>query len=542
MKKLIALSMVASIVTAGYAGNTANDTGAQIAKLQKQLKKLEKKLKKTNKKLNQVKAHDATDNIKWDVDFRTSVDSINYKMANGKTKKNSALFTNRLVLGMKYAPSTNVSFRGALSNLKAYGDSANHSQSNVRPGFADFDWVVAENATDGAVRVKEAFWLYVNDTFMGKDISWTASFGRRPSTDGLLANYREDSKAKSPLAHAVNVEFDGASFRWNIDKVTPLEGAWFKFCIGRGLTNAVGRFDFFAEGADYTADKNKNPNIDLKGVIFVPYDDGTVSVHTSYAKANDLIGFTNQDMMNFNFASKGYDPTSIVANPAAPGGYGATKYLNGSAVTTQDQSELSATQKAQNKAKIAGAQMAYMPNFKAFGDYSYTTIAVKAEGISELLGQEDSEYLENTKVFFSWAQSKSMPKAGMNMLGSNKNETGNSIWIGANMPVPGEARANWGVEYNKGSKYWRSFTYGEDTMSGSKIATRGKALEVYYNRQLTTALSMSVRYTKIDYDYTGSQSFFGEDGTPMTMTEAKNAGKNPVESSSDVRAYIRYRF
>jgi len=44
------------------------------------------------------------------------------------------------------------------------------------------------------------------------------------------------------------------------------------------------------------------------------------------------------------------------------------------------------------------------------------------------------------------------------------------------------------------------------------------------------------------YDYTGSNSFFGADGTPMKINEAQNAGQNPVEEAQDIRAYMRYKF
>ena len=46
----------------------------------------------------------------------------------------------------------------------------------------------------------------------------------------------------------------------------------------------------------------------------------------------------------------------------------------------------------------------------------------------------------------------------------------------------------------------------------------------------------------MQYDYTGSNSFFGTDGTPMTMAEAQSAGQNPVKEAQDVRAYMRYKF
>jgi hypothetical protein len=46
-------------------------------------------------------------------------------------------------------------------------------------------------------------------------------------------------------------------------------------------------------------------------------------------------------------------------------------------------------------------------------------------------------------------------------------------------------------------------------MIGSKIAARGDAWEANYTYQINDALSAQVRYVNIDYDYTGSQGFFG---------------------------------
>jgi len=87
------------------------------------IEKLEKSLKKVKTQLSKVKAHDAQDNIKWSVDFRTSLDSIEYKTAKGVTHKNDSLFSNRLWLNMAYAPSENMIFKGQLSYNKAYGAS-----------------------------------------------------------------------------------------------------------------------------------------------------------------------------------------------------------------------------------------------------------------------------------------------------------------------------------------------------------------------------------------------------------------------------------
>jgi len=498
MKKIIALSSIVALATVGFA-STNVETRLEI--MENKISKLEKKLIKANKKLNKVKAHDAGDNIKWDVDFRTSVDRLSYDHASGKESKNGSLMTNRLLLGMKFQADENVLFYGTLGYNKAYGDTMNHSQSNTNPGYANFDWVTNENATDNTVKVKEAYWMYMNNTFMGKDIPWTASVGRRPSTGGLGINFREGDQRKSALAHTVNVEFDGASFKWTLDKVTPLVGSWFKLCMGRGLTNATQRFQ--NDGSSYannTSTSSHQKNIDMKGFIFVPYDDGQYSIHTNYATANDLIGFASNGT-TYMSTSGNYDSNYQTIFPA----------------------------------------------FKSFGDLELITAMVKVDGI----GDGINDYLDETIIFASFAQSKTKPKSfgtgeTARMLGSTKSETGNSIWLGVQMPCLLSEDGRIGVEWNKGSKYWRSMTYGEDTMSGSKIATRGTALEVYWLKPLTKALSMNVRYTKIDYDYTGSQAFFGDDGTPTDMSTitAANAAMygDPVKSSTDMRVSMRYRF
>jgi hypothetical protein len=128
------------------------------------------------------------------------------------------------------------------------------------------------------------------------------------------------------------------------------------------------------------------------------------------------------------------------------------------------------------------------------------------------------------------------------MLGSNEDETGTSYWVGVQIPAVVTEDGRIGIEYNHGSKYWRPFTYGEDTLIGSKLATRGDAFEVYYSQPLTKAFSMQLRYTKIDYEYTGSQNFFGAGGTPMTMAEAQAFGMDPIEEAQDIRLSFRYRF
>lgn len=458
----------------------------------KRLDKIEKKLAKVSKKANKAKAQSAGDNLKWNVDFRTQVDNIQYKHANGAKSKNNALMTNRLWLGMKYKADENSTFYGTLSYLKAFGDSANHSQANTQPGFSNFDWVTNENANGNEIKLKEAYWLYSNDTFFNTDVPWTASVGRRPSTDGLGINLRANQKRKSALSHTVNVEFDGASAKFNLDQVIGIDGSWIKFCAGRGLTNAKPRFQM--DGTDYSNDDTKNENIDMAGLIAVPYDDGQYSVHMNYSRAWNLIGYTDSQLQSYQTADK--------STPS--------------------------------KAMDAQALL----SFKDVGDIDLATMMFKVDGI----GDGISDYLDDTTIFASAAMSKTRPTS-LGMLGSTESQTGHSFWLGANAPCPiSPNNAKIGIEWNKGSKYWRPMTYGEDTMSGSKIATRGTAWEIYRNQQLTKALSFGLSYVYIDYDYTGSNSFFGAEGTPYKIGGTTANAQNAVESAQDIKAYMRYKF
>jgi hypothetical protein len=250
-------------------------------------------------------------------------------------------------------------------------------------------------------------------------------------------------------------------------------------------------------------------------------------------------------MQNFGMTQRGIntDPSTFVDTngdkiPDTP-----TQQLDGTAITQADYMQNYQDYMTQDTKNLQpSALMANAPTFQNFGDMELLTVMFKADGI----GDGISDYLDDTKFFASWAQSKTKPKAGMNMLGSPDSETGTSTWVGLNMPCLLTKNGRIGIEYNQGSKYWRSVTYGEDTMTGSKIAARGNATEIYYTKPINNALSFNLRYTKINYDYTGSNSFFGEDGAPVKIstineTNAMQYG-DPVKESSDFRASINYRF
>jgi hypothetical protein len=532
MKKIGVFSLAAMLATSAFAADDLAAMKAELEALKSQVVELKKNQETADlatlaKQVKELKMRTGGDNVKWDIDYRASVDSIRYNMASssmtgvGTTNgaplasdfsnlkmtngisvpnkaANSSLITNRLILGMKAAPTKDTSFIGKLSYNKAMGDTANHSQSNTQPGYANFDWVTNENATDNTVKVKEAYFIYFGDA---GPIPYTASIGRRPSYDGLPGNLREgNADANSPLSHLINVEYDGASFKFDLDKVTGVSGMYFKLCMGKGLTNAKQRFSM--DGQNYAKDNTKNADVDLAGFIFVPYDDGQYSVHSMFFKAHNMIGFTQYDMYKWQAAAGNLNGLG----GAAPAATDVAIYMNG------------------------------IP-FHNVGNLYGGTVLAMANGIGSGWG----DFLDNTTAFVSYAFTKTQPN-GLGMLGSRDSKFGSSWWAGLQMPAVFTKDGKIGIEYNQGSKYWRSMTYGEDTMAGSKLAARGKAWEGYYNQPLTKHLDMQVRYTYISYDYTGSNGFFGDDGAPISMDAAVAQGQNPVKSASDARAYIRYRY
>ena len=133
---------------------TDKTTIANNDDISKEIDDIKDQLSTINKKTN-------GNNLKWDVDFRSSVDNLNYKMADGSTQKNDAVFSNRLWLGMSYAATKQLSFIGQLAYNKIYG------QRSMSPGDAQtsadgFDWVSGESAYDDTLRLRSAYFLYTD--------------------------------------------------------------------------------------------------------------------------------------------------------------------------------------------------------------------------------------------------------------------------------------------------------------------------------------------------------------------------------------------
>ena len=502
MNKIVTGSIVVAVAITSVNASGLTD---RLNALESEIADLKKKVKKQNRKINKVKAHDAGDNIKWGVDFRTAMDKIKYDMADGSTREKKALFTNRLWLNMEYSPNPQNVFKGQLSMYKAYGaDFGQREDLSLNgfgfrgAGFDTFDWITNEALRDGRLSVRQAYWLYLGEKFLGADIPWSFSLGRRPSTGGFLANLRNDDIAQSPLGHIINVEFDGLSSKLDLSNITGVPGMSFKICMGLGSTNAVPRLGNLSS-TDYSKSTGKKldgsdilEDTQLAGFIFEPYNDGQFIVKTTAFKAFNMPGFDS------------------------PG--------------------------------FAGAFQGGKAGFSQNGNMLGAAISVMVDGLTE------EGFLADTKIFGSFAWSETDPDGNKYMLGldptalrfpagspgfgakEGEAKSGTSYWIGAQIPVTEDGV--FGLEYNHGSQYWRPFDYGEDTLGGSKLATRGDAIEAYFTYQINDALSAQVRYTRMDYDYAGSNGFFGSGGTPIDIDKAK-AGASAFKTRGVTQADLQ---
>lgn len=550
MKKF-ALPVVAGIFVASSYSTTVladsdvqaqlNDLKSQIAELEAVQDKLEELKKQVQdietaqkqqdydslkEQLTEVKTHDAGDNIKWSVDFRTAYEIVDHSMNDGMLPtgrydltlppeygygmfapgrgedSSNSLLTNKLILGMAAQPVEDLVFRGSLGVYSVFGES-NFERNSM---FQDFDWYSSQKPQDDVyLRLREAYFLYFGE--MGEKLPYSASLGRRPSTDGFLVNWREDNaEPASPIGHNINMEFDGASFKLDLDKITDVSGLYAKLCLGRGFSNTLGMYSMSNQynfNAPY-GESDDNPDMDLAGLILQLFNDGQYQLMANVFQSWNLMGL-------------GLDIN--MSDPSSPRG-----------------------------------TYSLAPNrFHDVGDMSGGALSLQVNGIGE--GFEG--FLAETIFFVSVAANRTDPSnktvnrlngseqaaemfgfGGKGMLGSTDSEFGYSFYVGLNMPGFFE-NDRFGLEYNYGSEYWRSFTYGEDTLAGSKLATRGSAYEAFYNFPLVGEyLTGQIRYTYYDYNHAGSDTFFGQTGNPDGLM-----GMLPyVDDAQDIRFYLRYRY
>jgi len=434
--KLIKLSIAALCATSAIYANATQD-------LQKEVTELKTSLSEMQEQLDKVQEHDAKDNIKFTVDFRSEYNYINYDYnqysfkdkngvhdLSGTSAGNDNLMATRLYLNMKSSPTDKLTFTGQLA---AYGVWGGHAYGFEDPTLKG--WSSSSKASDTLFRIRQAYFVY-SDTF-SNGLPYSFSIGRRQSTDGFLANHREgNSEAGSPLAHITNMEVDAAMFKLDLAKY--VKGSFIKTIVGRAHTGK-GVETLYDKGGyrPYAIDNGDvNENVDFLIFLGNLYDNG-----------QHKIMFEHASIFNTKGQNISTSATSVDAG---------TAYLD--------------------------------------------AISYQMTGIGDMI----NDFLDETTLFASVARTQYSPDAGHQLLGSTNDETGYSVWAGFTMPDMITDKGKIGFEYNHGSKYWTPMTWSEDSVMGSKVAVRGDAYEAYWNFNMfgLKNLTGQVRYTYEQHDYT----------------------------------------
>ncbi len=274
MKKIISIA-AATLLSTSLLANA--DMQTQIDELTKEVQKLKKDSTRTKKSLSSVKKATGGDNIKFGVDFRNAVDVLEYKDNDtGDTTRNDSLITSRLYLTMAAAPMDGLIFKGKLAIYNTWGAHLYVSDAHAT-NKAFKDWAGSSKAADSVMRIKEAYFVYSN-AIGEQPISF--SIGRRPSSNGYLANYRENEKSSgSPAAHITNMEVNAAMVKLDWDRF--ITGAYTKIVYGRAHTGAMN--DIYAATPYASADNTEDENVDFLVIPGMAYDNGQYQVMYQWA-------------------------------------------------------------------------------------------------------------------------------------------------------------------------------------------------------------------------------------------------------------------
>ena len=431
--------------------------------------KLAKKIKALSKKLNKVKAHDAYDNIKFSIDFRNTYDNLDYK--NNTTGETASNDSLLTSRLILNMASSPIDKILFRGQLAAYSTWGAHLFGDTDPSFKS--WAASSKASDTLFRVRQAYFVY-SDKMAGGKLPYSFSIGRRQATDGFLANHRENMKEPgSPLAHITNMEVDAVMAQLKTDKYL-LPGSFIKFVYGRAHSGGIDKI--YGSTPYAQKDGDVNENVDFLIALGSLYNDGQYNLM-----------FENALILN----TKGARTGTKIGAPLADGS-------------------------GKNKSLDAG---------KA----DLMALSLQVDGV----GDEINDFLDDTTLFASVAATKYMPDSGHELLGSTSDKTGKSIWVGVTFPDMITDDGRFGLEYNKGSKYWTPMTWAEDTAMGSKLAVRGDAYEAYWNFNLfgSKYLPSQIRYTHAQHDY-----------TPNNKCQGWVAPQKTDIESDDIRVSVSYRY
>lgn len=533
----------------------AEDTEAlrkQLKSMQRQMETLQKKLdemesqsskqaeetREMGERLDKAELHTATDKISFGVDFRTRAETLHYENIhiapssltngfftdyafggfNGGTlaqiqnrigtmagagmippvekvdADNDIIYTNRMRLDMKARINPRLTFGGRLAAYKVFGDSTGVKFNQGSLGDVTFDGNTSSLPHGDTIHMERAYFNYKSD--LG-NVPTNLSVGRRPSTEGPPAEYRNNSlEGGSPLVSIINWQFDGASLSFALEDVTGIPGAAFKLCYGVGFEGDWGNSSSLSSSRPAVED------VHMYGFIADLFNNDITHLNLMYAHAADITdGFTGLTVMPF-----------IVSKQDLVGNDGIPEYWF---------------------EPNTGGYVSRLEPMTNIGDWDAATVLLRTNLADK--GPDIDVFLSGSWTHTDPSRISANPFyeiMGMGLLNSNgelEPRDGYGVYAGVIFNMPWNARL--GIEYNWGSQYWFNFTGAEDSLVASKLAARGQVWEVYWHQDIFPGnffLTLGGQY--YDYEYSGSGNPLGEPVkiSELTSLDALNAVPDEV--------------
>ncbi len=400
--------------------------------------------------------------------------------------KNNTIYTNKFSIDLKAQATKDVTVNARLGMYKVFG-SQNDDAVTSNAFFADrtgvFDGTLGHIPSDSKLNVDRAYATWNN---IGGEPIWF-SVGRRPSTDGAPANFKNNAEKPGTggtPAILVNYAFDGMTLGYAPD-IDQLPGFYAKVCYGRG----------FDSGFTGTT-TNSLKDTDMVGVAVTAVDTDPLRVWFQY----------NRGMNIFDFP--------VMENTA-----------------------FGTTAPAINLGNIDWYGMGAMSTIKNVGPGSLNVFADAALSITH----------PNQNVSANAMFQGLLTGAPFNPEAPSS-KSGYSVLVGARYDLPSKTKL--GFEFNHGSKNWITFSPAADDMWTSKVGTRGNVYEPYIIQELdlkpvSSRLAKAyfkVGYQYYDFEYTGSNNWVGAPIKISDITASTTALQAPVSKAHDIYGTFTVEF
>ncbi len=295
---------------------------------------------------------------------------------------------------------------------------------------APLDYKASRMRTDNDLNVERAYIDYFFS--LHEKLPMALSFGRLPMADGLPTDLREDTPRKATFPSlSYDIEGDGLGLSIMLDKLT-------------GLKKSAFRFIYLRQNDDNDIYPYRTTELDLEeSNIYISQFE--TMLPGSYFK--DILFILNfiavPDLPSMDLTGQGLNPVDL------PDSQGSMWYLT----------------------VFAEAKNFLGTGFDWFAGFSYFDLDADGGPVKYRFGPVPVNITFNNRDNYSEKSARAF-----------------HVGLRYTIPVPSLNRPKFGIEYNRGSKYWLSNTSAsEDPLN--KLATRGYAWDFYYiqpiNRYLT---------------------------------------------------------